>query len=105
MAGKIRLSVEDQAILHKLSIEQLRFLTQLDDHKDKERLVEILNLLISREKEVFFQENSLKLTPDKLWALHSYSRGTVTAYVTFFHLLRGAGIELMRREIVNKEIK
>lgn len=97
MSDKIKLSIEEQAVLHKLSIEQLRFLTQLEDHKEKDRFIEILNLLISREKEVFFQENGLKFTPEKLYALHAFSRGSVTAYVMFFHILKGAKVELDKR--------
>lgn len=97
MKDKIKLSIEEQAILHKLDIDQLRFLISLDDSKDKQRLVEILMLLIGREKEVFFQENGLRLNPERLYALHAYSRGSVAAFTMFFHLIRGAKIELDKR--------
>lgn len=97
MSDKIKLSREDQAILHKLSIEQLRFLVEIDDNKSRERLVEVFQLLIGREKEVFFQENGLRLSPEKLYGLHAFSRGVVSAHVTIFHLLRGAKIELDKR--------
>ena len=97
MNNKIKLSIEEQAILHKLNNDQLRFLVEIDENSKKERLVEVLNLLINREKDVFFQENGLKLDPEKLYALHAFSRGSVTAYVTLFHLLKGAKLELVKR--------
>lgn len=97
MSDKIKISIEEKAILVKLQSNQLRFLAGVDDSPEKERLVEIIQLLIGREKEIFFQENSVKYTPDQLYALHNLSRGHVMAYTMLFHLIRAAKYELDRR--------
>lgn len=103
MSNKLRLSIEDQSILARLSIEQLQFLTKIDDDTQKERLFEAIRMLMEREKEMIFQEDGFKITPDKLYALHAYSRGVSAGYVTLFKLIRGARLELDKRSKKEKK--
>jgi len=103
MSDKIKLSIEDQAILHKLNNDQLRFLLELDEHKDNRVFIEIINLLIDREKEISFQKSIRDYNPQKIYGLHAMSQGIVTAYVNFFHLVKGARLELDRRSKESKK--
>ena len=91
----VRLSAEERAIVTRLSLEQLQFLTDLGENPKFHLLVEIIDNLIDHEKNIFFSEREIE--PGKLAVLHSFSRGGIAKLAMLVHIIGAARVELTSR--------
>ena len=73
----------------------MSFLTEVAEHKNFGVFIDIVNLVIDQEKNIFFKKNEIE--PAKLAVLHSYSRGGIARLVNLIHIIGGAKKELERR--------
>lgn len=103
MKKEIKLSQEERIILRKLSNPQLYFLKRIVLDKDFQTLVDIVNVLIDNEKNIFFKEDETQDEPVVLYAKHAYARGGIARLTTFLRLIVGSEKEIMEREIERKK--
>lgn len=92
---QITLSAEEREVLATLSIEQLEFFSEVSRHKNFPHFLEVINLMINQEKNIFFTKN--EINPDKLFALHAFSRGGIAKLVILIHIIGSSSGELSRR--------
>ncbi len=92
---EIKLSVEQRAILDKLTIRQLEFFSSVSQHKNFPEFSNVINLLITIEKEKFFGEN--EYDEKRLVLDHAYSRGSIAGLIQMLRLISISQHELEKR--------
>lgn len=90
----MKITAEDRAILGKLSLTSLRFLSKVAEDKDFPAYIKLMEELCNFEKDRTFGLNE----DDKLLVEHAYARGRVAGYLQSATLMSAARSEIERRE-------
>src|SRR6266436_5571721 len=100
----IVLTVEELAMLRKLSVDSLRKLLELRDNiLVFNSLLEIVNNTIDFEKDYLFSLSTNDLTD--LALKHAFCRGQAAFGVRLLRMVKASGDEIIRREKIQKELK
>lgn len=91
----IKLTVEQKAILAKMTIRQLEFFSRIAQDKNFPEFPKIVNMLVDIEKEKFLGEN--EYDEKRLVLDHAYSRGSVGGLIQMLRLISVSQHELEKR--------
>lgn len=103
MSQKIKVSIEEQLILDKLTIEQLQFNSKLADSKDFEHLKSLINTLQTAEKNYMLGTTSKE--PNQITYEVAYCRGGINTLRMMAEIILASSHELQKREQKRKDLQ
>lgn len=91
----VKLSHDEQKLLDAVTVDQLKFFSDIARNKDFPKLTALINKMIDKEKNQFFSQN--EYDTNKLALDHAYARGGVGMLVSFARMIAASPHELEKR--------